>query len=90
MSQDEISNRTEPFDESSRPGRRSPAGAWQTMGQPDPAAPDAAQSTTEEKPAAASGEPTIGTGTSIALGCVAGTILLIVIGLLYVLIAALL
>lgn len=28
--------------------------------------------------------PTIGTGTALALGCVAGTILLIVIGLLYV------
>ncbi len=30
-------------------------------------------------------EPTIGTGTSIALGCVAGTILLIVIGVLFLL-----
>jgi hypothetical protein len=35
------------------------------------------------------GAPTIGTGTSIALGCVAGTILLIVIGLIYILILAL-
>lgn len=33
--------------------------------------------------------PTIGTGTSIALGCVAGTVLLIVIGLIYILILAL-
>lgn len=32
--------------------------------------------------------PTIGTGTSLALGCVAGTVLLIVIGLLYILIAS--
>lgn len=35
------------------------------------------------------GAPTIGTGTSIALGCVAGTILLILIGLIYILILAL-
>lgn len=34
--------------------------------------------------------PTIGTGTSIALGCVAGTIVLIVIGLIYIAIVALL
>lgn len=34
--------------------------------------------------------PTIGTGTSIALGCVAGTVVLIVIGLIYILILALL
>jgi hypothetical protein len=45
-------------------------------------------------PATAQGEPspdapTIGTGTSLALGCVAGTILLIVIGLIYILILAL-
>lgn len=33
--------------------------------------------------------PTIGTGTSLALGCVAGTILLILIGLIYILILAL-
>jgi ribulose kinase len=33
--------------------------------------------------------PTIGTGTSIALGCVAGTVLLILIGLIYLAIAAL-
>lgn len=33
--------------------------------------------------------PTIGTGTSLALGCVAGTLLLIVIGLVYILILAL-
>lgn len=32
--------------------------------------------------------PTIGTGTSLALGCVAGTVLLIVIGLIYILIAS--
>lgn len=31
---------------------------------------------------------TIGTGTSLALGCVAGTLLLIVIGLIYILILA--
>ena len=44
-------------------------------------------------PGAAAGSPdadapTIGTGTSLALGCVAGTILLILIGLLYILILA--
>jgi hypothetical protein len=33
--------------------------------------------------------PTIGTGTSIALGCIAGTILLIGIGLIYILIVSL-
>lgn len=33
--------------------------------------------------------PTIGTGTAIAFGCIAGTILLIAIGLIYLLIAAL-
>lgn len=33
---------------------------------------------------------TIGTGTSLALGCVAGTILLIVIGLIYLGLVALL
>lgn len=32
--------------------------------------------------------PTIGTGTSLALGCVAGTVVLIVIGLIYILIAS--
>jgi hypothetical protein len=45
-------------------------------------------------PATAQGEPdpdapTIGTGTSLALGCIAGTLLLIVIGLIYILILAL-
>jgi len=35
-------------------------------------------------------ESTIGTGTSIALGCIAGTLLLIVIGLIYLAIVALL
>jgi hypothetical protein len=89
VSQDEISNTSEPVDESSRLERRSPAGAWQTMGQPGPDAHDSASPTMGEKTTAESEEPTIGTGTSIALGCVAGTILLIVIGLLYVLIAAL-
>jgi hypothetical protein len=34
--------------------------------------------------------PTIGTGTSIALGCVAGTIVLIIIGLIYIAIVAIL
>lgn len=38
---------------------------------------------------AATNAPTIGTGTSIALGCVAGTIVLILIGLIYILILAL-
>lgn len=35
-------------------------------------------------------DDTVGTGTSIALGCIAGTILLIVIGLIFVGIAAIL
>ena len=35
---------------------------------------------------AESDAPTIGTGTSLALGCIAGTVLLIAIGLLYILI----
>lgn len=34
-------------------------------------------------------DDTVGTGTSIALGCIAGTILLIIIGLIFVAIAAL-
>lgn len=52
---------------------------------------DAPRETPAQEPAspAANAEgPTIGTGTSIALGCIAGTILLIVIGLLYILILA--
>lgn len=60
---------------------------------PEPMSDDQALST---PPAAAdpAGEAgpegaTIGTGTSIALGCVAGTILLIAIGLIYILILAL-
>jgi len=44
---------------------------------------------TEARPVPADA-PTIGTGTSLALGCIAGTVLLILIGLLYILIAALL
>lgn len=45
-----------------------------------PAEPDDASDRPRE-----AAEPTIGTGTSIALGCVAGTVLLIVIGLLFLL-----
>ena len=68
-------------------------------GQPDPTLPtpeeQAAANTTLEpgtvgEPGGADANaPTIGTGTSIALGCVAGTIVLIVIGLIYLGIAAL-
>lgn len=36
---------------------------------------------------AAADESTIGTGTSMALGCIAGTVLLIVFGLLFLLIS---
>lgn|GEM_PF-2088436 len=48
--------------------------------------------TTPETPAAGpDGDPddTVGTGTSIALGCIAGTILLIIVGLIFLGIAAL-
>jgi hypothetical protein len=42
------------------------------------------ESTTEEIPVdPAANEPTIGTGTSMALGCIAGTVLLIGFGLLF-------
>lgn len=37
----------------------------------------------------AADESTIGTGTSMALGCIAGTVLLIVFGLLFLLISTL-
>ena len=36
------------------------------------------------KPPAADDESTVGTGTSIALGCVAGTIVLIIFGLIFI------
>jgi hypothetical protein len=51
---------------------------------PPTGAPQHAETVGESQPEAA--EPTIGTGTSIALGCVAGTVLLIVIGLVFLLI----
>ncbi len=45
-----------------------------------------------EAPSTSDNEPgeTVGTGTSIALGCVAGTILLIVFGLIFLALLALL
>lgn len=48
------------------------------------------ESTEPEVPEApAADEPTIGTGTSMAIGCVAGTVLLIVFGLLFLLLSTL-
>lgn len=47
--------------------------------------PESNESTVAVDPA--SDESTIGTGTSMALGCIAGTILLIVFGLLFLLIS---
>lgn len=41
----------------------------------------------EERPAIGD---TVGTGTSIALGCLAGTLLLIVLGLLFIVVAMIL
>lgn len=87
MSQDETSKKPDPISEPRDVERRAPAGAWQTMGQPETVSPDPRE--TPEGAVAPADAPTIGTGTSIALGCVAGTILLIVIGLIYILIAAL-
>lgn len=57
-----------------------PAGA--NLGAPTPSAP-------ESTPPAATEESTVGTGTSIALGCVIATVLLILIGLVFIGIAAL-
>lgn len=52
-----------------------------------PSGPVSASAETTRQPEAE--DATIGTGTSLALGCVAGTILLIVIGLIYIVILAL-
>lgn len=89
MSQDETSNRPGSAGETEDVGQRAPAGAWQTMGQPETTSPDPGETPTPESAVPPADAPTIGTGTSIALGCVAGTIVLIVIGLIYILIAAL-
>ena len=45
---------------------------------PEAAQPETAESTGEE--------PTIGTGTSIALGCVAATVLLVILGLIFLIV----
>lgn len=57
-----------------------------------PVAPvETAESATATPPAAAPvDESTIGTGTSMALGCIAGTVLLIVFGLLFLFLSTLL
>jgi hypothetical protein len=80
VSQDEIKPTPQSVDE--QPGQQP---------QPTPVEPGATPSQAENEVQAATdpNAPTIGTGTSIALGCVAGTVVLIVIGLLYLLIAAL-
>lgn len=57
-------------------------------GQAAGATPTTATTTPETTALPEADGPTIGTGTSLALGCVAGTILLIVIGLIYILILA--
>lgn len=54
-----------------------------------PSGPVSASANTTGQPEVEAEGATIGTGTSLALGCVAGTILLIVIGLIYILILAL-
>ena len=52
--------------------------------------PSQANPSGESEPETAShADDTVGTGTSIALGCIAGTIVLIIIGLIFVGIAAL-
>lgn len=58
----------------------------QPEGGDTPAGQPAAAGTGAEDDAAS----TIGTGTSLALGCIAGTLLLIVIGLIYLAVVALL
>lgn len=63
------------------PTEREPAAPG---GSENPAATDTAVATESERQPAE--ETTIGTGTSIALGCVAGTVLLVIIGLLFLLV----
>lgn len=51
--------------------------------------PSADTPTTNPTPATAEDESTIGTGTSMALGCIAGTVVLIAFGLLFLFISTL-
>lgn len=64
-----------------------------TQSQPDTesdhTAPPADATETVAGDAAAAGESTIGTGTSMALGCIAGTIVLIGFGLLFLFLSTL-
>lgn len=84
MSQDENKRITNPVNETNDSDDSTPTPEEQA----------AARSTLEpgavaEPGAADANAPTIGTGTSLALGCVAGTVVLIIIGLIYLAIAAL-
>lgn len=54
----------------------------------EPAAPNADQAI-ESDASPAEPEATVGTGTSIALGCIAGTVILIFIGLVFLAVTAL-
>jgi hypothetical protein len=65
------------------------SGSIDPSGQPDTTEPTPSGAETVENPGVENA-PTIGTGTSIALGCIAGTVLLIAIGLIYILIVSLL
>lgn len=81
MSQHENNRTSEPVDEPGTTDTTTPPAEEQVMVHETPIQASA--------PAGNDVAPTtIGTGTSIALGCIAGTVLLIGIGLIYLLIAA--
>lgn len=67
-----------------------PAGAMPNAGGPD--APEPTVSSDQDSPptSAQESDETVGTGSAIALGCIAGTLLLIVLGLLFLAAVALL
>ncbi len=66
--------------------RRTPPWVKQDTPEPEAGAPLAAEpeSPPATKAAADADDATVGTGSVIALGCIAGTVLLIIIGLIFI------
>lgn len=93
MSEDQV-QRTPPWVRKDHQGSERPEASTRVGGTalPPEASPDELEpEETGKRPAnAADMSDTVGTGTSIALGCIAGTILLIIFGLIFIGLVALL